>query len=208
MSLPSLCWCSSVFGILSAALIRPHAPNQGSLRSPLLRTSHLFPLEDSCDVSGGSGSGQPFMIPASANTRVHRDSGTFSVTFVTIRGGETKWIHMNMTCLFWFSKLLSHDEVEIKSIFNWMSIPQFCDRMLGLASTGGPGSHSCAAWAAVTQLISALFSLNIWNMMIHTTQTVSNLTSAIVCLLLSLTLAFSCSLFDIWCCDLNLVVRK
>ena len=86
----------------------------------LRRTSHLFPLECSCDVSGDWGLRPTIHDSLHPNTRrVHPDSGIFSVTFVTIRGGETKRIHMNMTCLFWFSKLLSHDKVEIKSIFNW-----------------------------------------------------------------------------------------
>ena len=83
------------------------------------------------------------MIPRHPNTRrVHRDSGIFSVTIVTIRGGETKRIHMNMTCLFWFSKLLSHDKVEIKSIFNW-------SLFLSFVTDARPGQQSAQAVTAV-----------------------------------------------------------
>ena len=48
-------------------------------------------------------------------------------------------------CLFWFPELLIRDQVEIKSIFNWMSLPSVLwqDAGLGLASLGRQ-SQLCA----------------------------------------------------------------
>lgn len=76
MSLPSLAsaaaLCLAFCLHLSSAHSRPITAASG-LR--LLRTSHLFPLEASCDVRGDSDSGQPFMIPP--RIRLH---AVFTVT--------------------------------------------------------------------------------------------------------------------------------